>query len=1155
MSRLAEAASRQQSRALDPKATVWVEASAGSGKTKVLVDRCLGLLLSGTAPERLLCITFTKAAASEMANRLMQALQTWVAEETAALETQLEALLGRHPRQEETERARQLLALVLDTPSGLKVQTLHSFCQSVLSRFPLEAGTAPGFATLDERSAAELMAAAYGELVTAAGREPEIADALEAVLTVQGESGLEDLQQILTAERDRLIPMLSAGYGLPLAALAKHLGLPRDADPEQLWAEGLSDAALPRNTLPLVVQALNSGTERETEAAQDLQAFLALPEAKRAGETESYLKLFLAGEVRDRRLRARLLTKNAEAAVPEARAAMAAEGARLLALEERRLAAQCLRLSAANLRLAERLLSLYRERKRAAAALDYQDMLQLTAELLARPGAASWVLFKLDGGLAHVLIDEAQDTSPLQWQILKALTEEFYSGDGAAEEIRSVFAVGDAKQSIYSFQGADPAGFEDAARHFRAKAEAAGLPFRQVPLTHSFRSLPAVLACVDAVFQAAAPLTAGPYLPHRAIRAEDGGLVALQARRLPEEAAAPAWALPVIQESAGSPAAALAEALAGQIAGWLGDPALRQPGGAAWLAARGRLIEAGDILILVRRRGLLFHAMARALERRGLPVAGIDRMLLSQQLAVMDLCALLQVLLLPEDDLSLACLLKGPLYGLDDDDLFRLAHGRKGSLWRSLQTRREEEPAWLTAAEELRQLRGQIDFLPPFELLSQLLGARSGRRRLCARLGEECNDPLDELLALALAYEGLHPPSLQGFLGWLGRSEVVVKRDLEEAGSRIRLMTVHGAKGLQAPVVILPDSDRQRRQAPAFQIGPDFLLRRIAGCERIAAVAALADRRAEAAAAEERRLLYVALTRAEDRLYLLGTGSKDEVPKDCWYDLLQQGLKRLTGAEAAPAEYSSPQRRPALPAKPKAVQDKTVQDRAAEDIGALPDWAKVPPAKEPEPWRPFMPSRLPEPPALSPLRPNLTKPGLTKPGLTKPGLLRGRLVHRLLQLLPDLPAEARAPAARQFLAQAVYGLTPGEQEEMAAETLAAMGAPEAAALFGPHSRAEVPLVGLAGRRPIAGRIDRLAVTDEAVLLLDYKTDRPAPRDPAAVPKAYLQQLAGYALLLRGLYPDRPLHCFLLWTEQARLMRIGNEWLEQAGPLTLSRDDR
>ncbi|MBC6406331.1 MAG: double-strand break repair helicase AddA [Rhodospirillales bacterium] len=1142
MSHPAEIASRQQRRALDPAATVWVEASAGSGKTKVLVDRCLRLLLSGTAPERLLCITFTKAAASEMANRLMRALQTWVASETAELEGQLEALLGRHPKQEETGRARQLFALVLDTPSGFKVQTLHSFCQSVLSRFPLEAGTAPGFATLDERSAAELMAAAYGDLVIAAGREPEIAEALEALLVDQSETGLEDLKKILTAERDRLIPMLSAGYEGPLAALANYLELPPGADPEELWAEGLSDAALPRDALPPVIRALNSGTPTETKSAQALQTFLDLPEEKRAGEAKSYLSLFLAGKDRDRHLKARLLTKKAEATVPEALAVMATEGERLLTLEQRRLAAQCLRLSEANLRLAQRLLSLYRERKRAAAALDYQDMLQLTADLLAKPGAASWVLFKLDGGLSHVLIDEAQDTSPLQWQILKALTEEFYDGEGAAEAIRSVFAVGDAKQSIYSFQGADPAGFEDAARHFGTKAEAAGLRFRRVPLTHSFRSVPAVLACVDAVFKDAAPLTAGPYPPHSPIRAEDGGLVALQPRRLPEETADPAWAPPVTQERAESPAAALAEALAGQIEGWLGDPALRQPGGAAWLAARGRPIEAGDILILVRRRGPLFHALARALERRRLPVAGIDRMLLSQQLAAMDLCALLQVLLLPEDDLSLACVLKGPLYGLDDDDLFRLAHGRRGSLWHSLQTGRQQEPAWLTAAEELKQLRGQLDFLPPFELLSQLLGARNGRRRLCARLGEECNDPLDELLSLALAYEGLHSPSLQGFLGWLNRSEVEVKRDLEEAGSRIRLMTVHGAKGLQAPVVILPDTDRHRSQPRAFLIEPDFLLRRIAGCEGIAAVAALADRRTEAAAAEERRLLYVALTRAEDRLYLLGTGTKKEVPKDCWYDLLQQGLGRLTGTEEAPAEYSSPQHRPAEPAKPKAAEDKT-----AGDIGALPDWAKLPPAKEPEPWRPFMPSRpsLPDPPALSPLRPSLTKPGL----------VRGRLVHRLLQLLPDLPAEARAPAARQFLAQAAYGLTPREREEMAAETLAAIGAPEAAALFGPHSRAEVPLVGLAGRRPIAGRIDRLAVTDEAVLLVDYKTDRQAPRDPAAVPKAYLQQLAGYALLLRSLYPDRPLRCFLLWTEGARLMRIGKERLEHASPLTLSQDDR
>ncbi len=1138
MSEVLRDATLRQARALDPASTIWVEASAGSGKTKVLVDRCLRLLLDGTAPERLLCITFTKAAASEMANRLMQALQAWVAQSEQALESSLDALLGRPPEEEEITRARSLLASVLDTPGGLKVQTLHSFCQSVLSRFPLEAGISPGFQTLDERSAAELMAAARDDLIRQASLEPRLAEALEAVLVAHGEEGLGELQALLANERDHLIPLLEKGDLPPLLRLADFLDLDLEADPEEVLREGLSDAALPHDgDLGLIKTALISGTPKEREKVAGLEVFLGLTPEARAEAFGDYVGLFLANSGKDRAARKRLLTKSAQVAVPEAIAVMEAEAGRLLALEERVIAARCLRLTAANLILASHLLQHYEARKQALGALDYQDMLQRTANLLAKEGAAAWVLYKLDGGLSHVLIDEAQDTSPLQWQILKVLTEEFYSGVSAAAEReagpRSVFAVGDAKQSIYRFQGADPAGFEAAARHYASRAEAARLHFERVPLIHSFRSVPAVLEAVDAVFDAAPALTEGRYPNHLSVRADAGGEVTLDPRQLPlQEEEAEAWFLPLEQRRASSPAVALADALAARIEHWLKDPKARREEGEAWLSARGRAIEAGDILILVRRRDRLFHALARALERRSLPVAGIDRMLLTQQLAVQDLTALVQVLLLPDDDLSLANVLKGPLYGIDDESLYRLAYKREATLWAELLAHSGDDPLWQAAASELQELRRQVDFLPPFELLSQVLGALSGRRRIAGRLGEECGDPLDEFLSLALDYEREHTPTLQGFLGWLTRSEVEIKRDMEEAGQKIRLMTVHGAKGLQAPVVIIPDTDQRRTRSAAFQISgtEGLLLRRVKDCERVPAIRAIAGEQREEAAAEERRLLYVAMTRAEDRLYLAGHSTREEVPEGSWYDLLKRGLANLTGESEAPLLHRSTQLKQVTQPSPQ----------SKEETPALPAWAFQPPPLEPEPIRPLSPSRpdLPDPPVLSPLSPGPAA-----------GLSRGRLVHRLLQLLPDLPEGERSAAATRFLAQPAFALPIEQQKEIARETLAVLEAPEVAPLFGPISQAEVPIVGLVGARRIAGQVDRLAVTVDSVLLVDYKTNRPSPRDPDQVPRAYLQQLAAYRLLLRGLYPDRKLLCYLLWTEQARLMHISDDRLEQANPLT------
>ncbi|MEO1190705.1 MAG: double-strand break repair helicase AddA [Pseudomonadota bacterium] len=1147
MSQALEAATALQRQALDPTATLWVEASAGSGKTKVLVDRCLRLLLDGTAPERLLCITYTKAAAAEMAGRLMQTLARWVALDQVQLEGALDGLLGRHPKPAESERARQLFALVLDTPGGLKVQTLHAFCQSVLSRFPLEAGVSPGFRALEERDAAALLAAARMDLVLEAERDQALQEALSGLLVAETELGLDSLTYLVSQERGALAPLLRDGRLPVLIRLAEVFDIALEATPEAIVTEGLADRVLPLRDLSLIAAGLSSGSPNEQRNSWIPDALRDAEPAERLRLFPDYVRLFLANKGADRAPRKRLLTKGAKDAVPEALTAMEREAERLLALEVRATAAAALRATDAALQLIETLLAAYERRKRRAAALDYQDLLEKTDALLQRPGLAAWVLYKLDGGLDHLLIDEAQDTSPLQWRIVTRLTEEFYGGEGSSQRPRTVFAVGDPKQSIYRFQGADPAGYQATAVHFAQAARDARQRFQTIALTHSFRSAPAVLQAVDAVFTAAEPLTKGPYAPHLPIRSQAGGLVQLRPRHLPEtETQEPAWTPPVVQAPPQSPAADLAEEVATLIAGWLEakDP---QPGDPAWLAARGRPLQAGDILILVRRRDALFHLLARALERRGLPVAGVDRMLLTQQLAVQDLLALAQALLLPEDDLTLATVLKGPFCGLDEDSLFHLAHARSGSLWQALRDRHSEDPVWQQAYGELSSLRARLDFEPPFSLFAWILGAGGGRRRLAARLGEEVGDALDEFLALALAYEREEAPSLQGFLGWVQRSEVAVKRDLEAAGDKIRLMTVHGAKGLQAPVVLLPDSRaRQTRRANSL-IAPErgLFIQAVPEQERLALLASLLAERQAENEAEERRLLYVAMTRAEDRLYLLGHKAK-HTKDEGWYGLLRDGMSRLCELPEVEAETEEEAEDPLLTHEtPQAGPARPDRDEAGPAWRAdpLPDWAWRPPQVEPEPARPLSPSRpsAEEPPALSPLA-----------GQLRPGLTRGRLVHRLLQLLPELPAQGRAAAAARFLAQPAWGLSTALQTEIAEETLAVLSAPDAAPLFQPGSRAEVPIAGLVGKTRIAGQIDRLAVTEDALLLVDYKTNRPSPQRAEDVPQAYLRQLAAYRALLSGLYPDRPLRSFLLWTETARLMHITDEALSQVGGLTQGR---
>jgi ATP-dependent helicase/nuclease subunit A len=1150
------AAGARQRAALDPAASVWVQASAGTGKTKVLVDRVLALLLAGAPPQRIRCLTFTKAAAAEMKNRLLRALADWATLPGAALTERLFELLGRRPTPEQEQEAARLFARVLDAPGGLQIQTIHAFCQGLLARFPLEAGVSPRFRLAEERTAAELLAEARADLYAEAelpGRELELRAALEHVLLAGGETRLDQLTAAILQQRAAFERALAGRGVVGVVAVAEAAcELAAGETRERLLATALAEPALKAGPLRALCQLMAGGLTSDAEVAGDMAPLLAAAPGERARLYEAYRGAFLTNEGT---VRKKLPTKKLAAAAPDLAALFLAEGERLVALEARLAAVDLVADCRALFTLAERLLALYRQRKAAQGLLDYADLIQKTAQLLDQPGQAAWVLYKLDEGIEHLLIDEAQDTSPEQWQVVKQLTAEFHAGQGAHEDraqgeraslARTVFAVGDAKQSIFRFQGADPAGFKAAAAHYRARAEAVNQRFLPVPLSHSFRSVAAVLRAVDRIFAlpAAQAGVAAPEAPvsHAATRLGHAGRVELWPllQAAPRDPPDP-WALPLEQREGQDPVAALAQSLADTLAGWFAaTPESLAPESPAWLASKGRPVAPGDVLILVRTRGPLFHALTRALKRRGVAVAGVDRMVLPQQTAVRDLLALGRFLLLPDDDLSLAEVLKGPLGGLDDDDLIGLASGRgegegRLSLWRALGERRGLKPAWQELRQRLERLLAQADFVPPYELFAGLLAAGEGRRRWLGRLGEEAADPLDEFLAQALAYERDHAPSLQGFLAWLEQGQLEVKRDLEASGQAVRIMTVHGAKGLQAPIVFLPDTTGLPKPGGALLPDPErrLVLRGGAQLRAVPFAERLRQGEERAIAEEYRRLLYVALTRAEDRLYICGALRTRTLSAECWYALAARALLGLdeSAVLALPeprvveqeAQSAPPEAPPARPPAPAAA--------------ALGDWRRRPPPPEPSPPRPLSPSRPEgaEAPVLSPLAGDAGR------------WRRGLLIHRLLQSLPALPPEQREGAARRFLAEPAQELGAATVAAWTAEVLAVLALPEAAPLFGPRSQAEVPIVGSAGGTRIAGRLDRLAVTEEAVWLVDYKTNRPPPLAEDAVPEQYLRQLAAYGALLGELYKGKEIKAFLLWTDGPRLMRISAERLARWAP--------
>jgi ATP-dependent helicase/nuclease subunit A len=1127
-----------QARASNPQASVWVSANAGSGKTHALTTRVARLLLDGTEPERILCLTFTKAAAAEMASRLYRRLGDWAMASDEVLAFDIAKIEGPMPDKAKLTRARRLFARAIETPGGLKIQTIHAFCERLLGRFPLEAKVPPNFDILDERSAAELLQEVRDAVLARAREDGEspLGRALSHVVGRIDETVFDKLMREIAGKRASFARLADRYGGVDGVAAAIRVALNVGADDtvESARAELFEAPDFPEAEMRACLEVLRGGTVTDQKQAAKLAVVLGASEARDVLR-DTYLEIFLTGEGEPRKA---IVTKKQGEKYPGAAAALAEEQLRVVAHVTRLKSVQVAEASEAILRLADEILKGFAEAKRRRAYLDYEDLIARTRDLLMTSAMAPWVLYKLDGGIDHILVDEAQDTSPDQWDVISELTVEFLSGAGARGVARTVFAVGDEKQSIFSFQGADPRRFDEMRRHFEQRVKAAELVWSPVRLVRSFRSVPEVLKAVDAVFaRAGENLTAsGMVDEHIPVRELDAGLVELWDIEKPDEKAEPdPWDAPLDYINEADPRARLAERIACTIEGWIAKKEM--------LVAKGRAIRPGDILILVRRRDAFVVEMIRRLKTKNIPVAGADRMVLTDEIAVMDLMALGRFVLLPEDDLTLATLLKSPLVGLGENELFDLAWNRYGTLWLALQKRAGENERFKAAHDLLARLLARADFEPPYEFFAHVLGEERGRLKLLSRLGADAADPIDEFLNLALDFERDHAVSMQAFLHWVERGGAEIKRDMDKGRDEVRIMTVHGAKGLEAEIVFMPDtcgapSAQHDPGLIALPTDPPLLLWPVRKKDEDAVTGGARDLHRRAQMEEYRRLLYVAMTRARDRLYVCGYRGAREPAADCWYNLIADALKPL--AEEVTLDDGRKLWR--IEGEQKRVAEPEAVAVAAKAM-PLPAWARAAPAPEPSPSRPLAPSRLPpegplEPPALSPLE-----------GDKGARFLRGRLIHRLLQTLPDLAEGEREAAARRLIESPAHDLDEAAREEIVAATLAVLRDPAFAAIFAEGSRAEAALVGrieFAGKPTlVSGQIDRLCVTPDRVLVVDYKTNRPAPPDLAHVSHAYLAQMAAYRALLSDIYPGREIACALLWTDGPRLMELPSERLDAA----------
>jgi ATP-dependent helicase/nuclease subunit A len=1125
---------QKQIAASDPAVSAWVAANAGSGKTHVLAQRVIRLLLDGVSPEKILCITFTKAAAANMANRVFDTLRGWTALDDTSLDRAIGAVCNARCDSALRARARRLFALALETPGGLKVQTIHAFCTRLLQQFPFEANVAARFEVLDEVTEAKLLDQVSLTVLLDAAENP--AGALGQALSTAIASAADRIFKEVVAEaigkRDVVRAWIAEGGSVAgaIAGLCGVLGIAADDTVEAVDAETVDGALLPSSQWAAAAQVLDRGGRSDQEHAARLRAAARSRDDERA---DIYRRIFLTNDGVPRQ---RLVTRAIDAIDADFAARLVRERDRVASLYERRKALACRDRTRALLTIAEAVIARYQAEKDRRALLDYDDLIDKTLALL-ETGAAAWVHYKLDRGIDHVLIDEAQDTSPRQWRIIRALTAEFFAGAGARTVKRTIFAVGDEKQSIFSFQGAAPREFAAQRSAFDRLCRDGASNFRALQFDHSFRSGENVLGAVDAVFKpqavyASVTSDAAGVAPHVALPDVAPGLVEIWETLKPDaKREIEAWDAPFDLLAETNPQARLAQKIARKVGLWIGQ-------GAA----------AGDVLVLVRQRGPLFEAIIRALKDAGIAVAGADRLVLTEHIAVMDLMVLADALLLPEDDLALATVLKSPLFGLDDDDLFTLAWQRKGSLRRAL--RLQNEPRFAAAARALDRLAEAARRQTPFDFFAGVLGPERGRRQFLGRLGAEANDALDEFLSLALDYERRETPSLQGFLSWLRAAQTDVKRDMEMTRDEVRVMTVHGAKGLEAPIVVLADTitppagppQRQPRLLPLADARVpkpcDRFIWAAAKKHDVAAISNARERARREAEHEYRRLLYVAMTRAIDRLIVCGAEGERSRPEGCWYDLVFGALAPLATAATD------------------------------EDGGKVWRFAKAPvlasPAAAGEPARAPSPVKVPEwldrdaaaeTPALVPRSPSqdFDETVLLRARGTgadrQRALARGELMHRLLQSLPDVPVAARADAAQRYLARNAGMFTAEEQAQMLAQVARVLDDARFAALFAPGSRAEVPIVGRldvgGGIIAVAGQVDRLVVTPEAVLIADYKTNRPAPACIADVPPAYVTQLALYRAVLGRLYPGRRIRAALVWTETLNLMELSAESLDRA----------
>ena len=1110
-------ATRAQITASDARFSSWLTANAGSGKTKVLIDRVARLLLDGVQPEQILCLTYTKSAAAEMKNRLFDRLGKWAMLADQELNFSLREMgIQTQLGIEELKKARTLFARAIEAPGGLKIQTIHAFCSSLLRKFPLEAGISPQFGELTERGQRDL----YLKVLEILSTDEATEESFEHFSKIANVSNWEETVSKIVSKRNIFSKSKSRSEIYEAFSVSSEVSIEDDIS-----------SHFQNGTMSFLKKISDCLQKSTSTIDQKISKELSKISSIDLTSLQLLEKIFLYGKT----AKAPFTAKLGKFSTKEMRNGFLADYTdeiddfmvRLETFRNRRLSYLAAETSFSIHKFASAFLKVYTEQKNFKGLLDFDDLINITVNLLTTSAVADWVLYRLDGGIDHILVDEAQDTSPSQWNVIETLAQELTSGKGIKENrSRTVFVVGDQKQSIYSFQGADPGQFDRVRDSFSAKLEGAEKTLQVASLDYSFRSSQTILTLVDKIYEDARGEGFGWGRKHLAFKSELPGRIDLWPI-IPKKVNPnlSKWEEPIELISDADHFVSLARLIAQEIKRMIDQDVQVPEQKTINQQPTFRSVRAGDFLILVQRRSEIFHEIIRACKDANLPIAGADRLRLAGELAIKDICNFLSFIDNADDDFSLAAILKSPLFGWNEKRLFELAHSREEmTLWQAL---RNDPTKFAKELEVFEDLRSVADFVRPYELIERILILHNGRSLLIGRLGKEAEEGIDTLLTQAMDYESSEIPSLTGFLAWISDENIEVKRQFDSSVNQIRVMTVHGAKGLEAPIVILPEThDFKNEISDEILFTDDLAFKKFSSTERSNKTTEVYNSQKQKNSAERDRLLYVALTRSEVWLIVAAAGNVSDDGKS-WYKEVEKGLINL---DAKSENFSHGhglryQRGEWLVGKCSAKHLKKdakikLPQIFKENLGTPVKFEKF-----------INPSNLMGSKSIQ---------RIDKVTESDGAKLFGTIVHLLLEKLPKSNSNDWQNIVPNLLKWAEINVSEETQIRAYKQAENILKKPSFEFIFAPDTLAEVQfstILESVGGIPIVGVIDRLVLSQDSALIIDFKTNQEVPSSIDEVPLGILKQMGAYAASMQKVFPKKNIELGIIWTHSAELMKI------------------